>query len=144
MNFKDIFKKKQDRKASDAEVTKFAAAAKEFSDKYPEALVILGDPHTDVIFMTHQYVTCPVKITNADGTRNFIVSNALKHKRGQGDIDRFLLAVDGGLFAIANALYTQRRGLAKMADWLVGSEPPAQSAEKLTDGSTLSPIQIKK
>ncbi len=143
--FKLLWNRKQDKKRANEQMDKFARAAKDFSDNYPEALVIIGDPQSDCIFMSHQGVAAPVRIINRDGSRNYIVSNALKHQRGAGDIDRFLLAVDGGLFAIAQTLYTKRRSTfaGKAVDWVRGTEPPpAESLVKLADGAVLSPIQI--
>lgn len=146
MTFKDFFKRKTDKTQADAEMVKFAQIAKEFVDKNPDTLVILGDPKTDVIFMAYQGVIAPCRLVNKDGSRNAIVANALKHKRGVGDIDRFLLAVDGGLFAIANTLYTIRRGsvVGKVIDWVKGEDhqPPAESKVTLSDGAVLSPIQV--
>ncbi len=143
--FRNIFNRAKDKERANAEMDKFARMAKEFVDNHPDALVIIGDPKTDVIFIAHQGVIAPTRIMNRDGSRNYIVSNALKHKRGVGDIDRFLLAVDGGLFAIAQTLYNIRRSsfIGKTLGWVKGTEaPPAESLVKLSDGAVLSPIQM--
>lgn len=141
--FKRLLQQKNKDKMASDEIAKFANMAKEISDKYPDAVIILGDPHTDVIFMSHKMISAPIRIVNKDGSSNRIVFNAIKHLRGQGDIDRFLLAVDGGLYAISNALYNKRSAMAKLVGWVKKeNDPPVESAVKLTDGSVLSPVQI--
>ncbi len=127
-------------------MNRFAQLAKDFSDSNSDALIILADPGSDVIFMAHHGVMAPCRILNKDGSRNFIVANALKHKRGQSDIDRFLLAVDGGLFAIAETLYNIHRSnfVGRAIDWVKNEVPPAESKVKLADGAVLSPIQVVK
>lgn len=143
--FKLLFSRNKERQRAAGAAKDFADRAAEFSDKYPESLVILGDPSSDMIFMAHKGIIAPIRILNRDGSRNYIVSNALKHDRGQADIDRFLLAVDGGLFSIANAIYTARKESmkGKMLDWVGGNQAaPAESAVTLADGSRLSMIQV--
>lgn len=142
--FKNLFTRKMKGKAAAEELAAFAAKAKTFVDDNPDTLVILGDPHTDVIFMSYKGITAPIRILNRDLSPNKIVAHALKHQRADGDIDRFLLAVDGGLYSIAHALYSKRtRTFTGKSLEIVGSiEPPGESKVTLADGSTLSPIQM--
>lgn len=140
--FKRLFNRKQERKQVASEMETFAKAAADFGLDHNDTLVIMCDPNTDLIFMSYQGFAAPIRIANRDGSLNRVVHNALKHTRGQGDIDRFLLAVDGGLFAIANSVYNNRRAIARMADWIDKAQPPAESKVKLSDGSVLSPIQV--
>lgn len=144
--FKRLFQRKAEQKKAVEEMAKFSAAAKNFADEYPESFVLLADPGTDVIFMTYGGIVAPVRVLNKDGSRNHIVVNALKHTRGDADIDRFLLAVDGGLFAIAKALYNNRRAslVGKVIDFVAGTPPmPNESKVSLADGSVLSPVQVQ-
>lgn len=142
--FKTLFQRKTQKKVAADQLRAFADKAKAFVDDNSEIFVLLGDPNTDVIFMAYQGVIAPARILNRDGSRNYIVANALKHKRGQADIDRFLLAVDGGLFAIANTLYSiQRESMkGKILEWVGEESPPAESKVTLADGSVLAPIQL--
>lgn len=141
--FKKLFNRKQDRKQIASDLEQFAKSAADFGLDHKDALVIVCDPNTDLIFMAYNGFCAPVRIANRDGSINRVVYNALKHTRGQADIDRFLLAVDGGLFQIANSVYNNRKALAKMADWMTNEKGPAESKVKLTDGSVLSPIQVQ-
>lgn len=141
--FKRLFNRKQERNQVAAELEKFTKAAGDFGLEHKDTLVIMCDPDTDVIFLAYQGFCAPVRIANRDGSVNRVVHNAIKHTRNSGDIDRFLLAVDGGLFAIANSVYNNRKAQARMADWLDKAQPPAESKVKLSDGSVLSPIQVQ-
>lgn len=135
-----------DRKATAAQLQSFVDKAKAFVDENPDALVIIGDTKTDAIFMAYRGIAAPVRILNKDGSRNFIVANALRHEKKQVDIDRFLLAVDGGLFTIAKGLYDKRRSslAGKVVDFVKGTPPPpVASAVSLTDSSVLSPVQVQ-
>lgn len=142
---KRLFQQKQDEKANHDALREFADMAKGFVDDNPEALVLIADPKTDLIFMSYQGITAPIRIVNRDGSRNYIVRNALRHQMGQVDIDRFLLAVDGGLYNIAKVLHSKQRETikGKILEWTgAGEAPPVESNVKLTDGSTLAPIQL--
>lgn len=144
--FKRFFIKQVEDKKAHQEIAKFSAAAKAFVDEHPDVFVLLADPKTDVIFMAHQGVIAPARILNKDGSRNNIVANALKHTHSDADIDRLLLAVDGGVFAIAKALYDMRRASlkGKVVDFVTGTAPaPEESKVKLADGAVLSPIQVQ-
>lgn len=142
--FKNLFVRRQQRKEAARVLDRFAKAAGEFAETYKDALVIIGDPQSDVIFMACGGIIAPVRILNKDGSRNHIVANALKHNRGDADIDRFLLAVDGGMFQIARGLYDMRRRsvVGKVVGFVKGEEVPVESAVTLADGSTLSPVQL--
>ena len=141
--FKKQVEQAGDKKKVKKAIDSFSQIALDISEKNPDALIILGDPASDAIFMAHRGICAPISILNKDGTRNHIVANALRHGSESADIDRFLLAVDGGLFAIAQKLYNEHRSLKKKAvDWTKGDTGPVESKVKLTDGSTLSPVQI--
>lgn len=141
--FRKKVENRYDRKKVQETMDSFSKIALDISEKNPDALIILGDPKSDAIFMAHRGVCAPISIINKDGTRNAIVANALRHGKENADIDRFLLAVDGGLFAIADKLYNEHRSLKnKAVDWFNGGIKPVESKVKLTDGSTLSPIQV--
>lgn len=139
-----LFGEKQEKKENDEQVVEFARKAKEFADDNPDAVIILADSKTDVIFMAYKGYMAPVRIVNKNGTRNYIVRNAVKHRRADVDIDRFLLAVDGGLAAIADAIYLKMSSTfkGKVLGAIGENSPPAHSAVELTDGSKLSPIQF--
>lgn len=142
--FKRFFQREQQEKRSRAAMDAFAKKAKDFTDDNPGAFAILCDPETDVIFMAHQGIVAPVRLLDTQGNPVRIVSNALKHSRGDADVDRFLLAVDGGLFAIAKGLYDKRRASLRGKVLAIVSEdkPPTESKVSLTDGSRISPIQL--
>ena len=142
MNFRDLFRSKQQKKDTDETVEGFARKAKAFADDNPDTLLILGDSRTDVIFMAYKGVMAPIRILNKDGSRNYIVRNATRHQKSDADIDRFLLAVDGGLVAIADAIYSKQQSTlkGKVLGWVGEDKPPAHSAVELADGSKLSPI----
>lgn len=144
--FKQLFQKKAEKKLEMDALSKFSQAAKAFADEHPNVFILLADPTTDVIFMALEGVVAPVRVVNKDGSPNYIVANALNHRRGGADIDRFLLAVDGGVFNIAKALYNMRRASlrGKVIDFMRGTPPmPAESKVALADGSKLSPIQVQ-
>lgn len=142
--FKLNFWRRKEKEKADAKMDAFARKAKSFSDENEESLIIIGDPSTDVIFMAHRGVIAPIRVINKDGSANSIVANALRHRRKDGDIDRFLLAVDGGLFAIAKALYDIHRNSikGKVLSLVQEDIPPARSEVVLSDGSKLSPMQL--
>jgi hypothetical protein len=87
----------------------------------------------------------PIRILDKNGNSQSIVHNFLKHTRGEADIDRFLLAVDGGGFAIAKGLYTEyRRSLkGRVLRFVEEDHPPAESRVTLADGSAISPVQFQ-
>ena len=134
-----IYESAAGKKQDGAKLEDFALDAKAFADAHPECLIVLADPKTDIIFMAHKGFVAPVRMLNKDGSRNFIVRNALKHDRGNADIDRLLLAIDGGIFAIAKSLYNKSRGL---KNFIWKDSKPVESDVTLSDGSTLSPIQV--
>lgn len=143
--FKAFFLQKQDKKVALQQVIQFSKEAKEFADKHPNTLLVMGDINTDVLFATYKGVVTTARILNQDGYGNKIVANAMKHTRGDADIDRFLLAVDGLVFNLAKALYDKRRSslVGKVVDFVKGPQPaPTASAVNLTDGSKLSPVQV--
>lgn len=139
-----LWGRRQEKKAADASLKAFAEAAAAFAVDHPDAFILMGDPATDTIFMAYQGIIAPARIMNRDGSRNFIVRNMLRHGKNDADIDRFLMAVDGGVYNIAKALYSQKRKkfAGKMLSWVMGDVQPAESALTLADGSVLSPLQV--
>jgi hypothetical protein len=142
--FKEYFWWRKDKQAAAQQLSDFAQRAQEFRDTNPDYLMLLADPKTDVIFMAYGGVMCPVRILDKFGAPQKIVHNFIKHNRGNGDIDRFLLAVDGAGFQIAKGLYTlRRRSLSgKVLRIFTEDEMPAESKVSLEDGSKVSPVQL--
>lgn len=144
MGFLDRFRARKEKQKNDETLVAFAAKAQAFAEANPDVLVILGDPATDAIFMTYKGIAAPIRILNKDGSRNYIVRNALRHGAKDADIDRMLLAVDGGLYTIAKVLHSNQKAklTGKVLSWVGELPPPVKSAVELADGSQLSPIQL--
>lgn len=142
--FRTLFERKQQRKSAAFALGQVAEIATEFAADHPDILIILADPGTDVVFASYQGIAAPARLLNTDGSRNWVVADALKHKKGNAGANKFLQIVDGALYAIANTLYTKSRQKfsGKVAAFVTGAEPPPQeSVVKLTDGSVLSMVQ---
>ncbi|MDE1944822.1 MAG: hypothetical protein KGI03_00920 [Patescibacteria group bacterium] len=141
---KRFFQGRAEKKSADEAMAGLAGKARAFAEENPGTLIILGDPKSDVMLMTYRGVVAPIRILNKDGSRNYIVRNALRHEKSDADIDRFLLAVDGGLYAIAHTLFTKQKArlAGKVLSWVGEEHPPAKSSVELADGSVLSPIQV--
>lgn len=135
---------RKEKQVTASMVEAFAKKAQTFAEANPDVLILLGDPFTDAIFMSYKGVAAPVRVMNRDGSRNYIVRNALRHGSNDADIDRFLLAVDGGMYTIAKVLHSKQKATLKgKVLTLVGKDhPPVSSAVELTDGSKLSPFQL--
>ena len=128
--------------SSDRKRREFAAAVANFSSEYSDVLIIMADPETDVIFMSHKGFAVPIQMKKQNGDRMHIVRNALAYSKFEKSVDQLLLAVDSGLAAIAKSLHNRKRianGLKPLekARWEMPEPPQPSSAEAVP-----SPIQV--
>ncbi len=91
----------------------FALAAQRFASEYPDSFVLLADPDTDLLFASYRGIAAPVRMSQPDGSRMHIVSNALNYSKVEKSVDQFLLVVDSQLFNISKELDTKRRKVLK-------------------------------
>lgn len=97
---------------ADRKRREFAVLASNFAEENKHALVIIADPDTDVILISHGGVQVPVRFVEpGTGKSMRIVAGALHHLNKKTDkaLDQFLLAVDSGLYNLAKARYDRRR-----------------------------------
>lgn len=95
--------------SAEAKRREFAVACGNFSEEYKDAFVLIADPHTDVIVMAHKGFMVPIRLKTKEGKRLHIVENALNYRKKENAVDQLLLAIDGGLEAIAKSLYNKRK-----------------------------------
>lgn len=98
--------------SADRKRREFAILAANFAIDNKQALVIIADPVTDVILISHGGEIVPTRFTKPEtGANMHIVQNVLHYQNKKTDksIDQFLLAVDSALFNLAKARYTKRK-----------------------------------
>ncbi len=131
---------------ADKKRREFAVLASNFALENKNALVIIADPDTDVILISHGGVQVPVRFVEpGTGKRMHIVANALHYLNRKTDksLDQFLLAVDSGLYNLAAARYHKRRSsVAGKALAFMGANPKRPEFEE-NNGLTKSPFQLK-
>ena len=89
----------------------FVYQAQQFADRNPNALIILGDPETDVLVSFYKGKVVAAQIKNDEGKQMQVIKKMLQptnKKDNERAINTFLLFVDGALYNLGMALKGQK------------------------------------
>lgn len=128
---------------SDRKRREFVVAANNFAQGHKDALIIMADPHTELIVVMQGGAYHAMRFTEpGTGKPMHIVSKAVHYQNSKTDkaIDQFLLAVDSGLFKLAEKRYNirKRKPLSGLLHHVgIGKRPEFEK-----DGGVVAPYQL--